>query len=85
MKRVRIMLTAITVLAVVGGALAFKAQRFDMQRICYGISTNNCGNWTTESTTAADGGILSYYTTTLGTDCQGAICPTLTHLVEEVD
>jgi len=31
MKKVKIMLTAITVMAVVGGALAFKANRFDKQ------------------------------------------------------
>ena len=37
MKKVKIMLTAITVLAVVGGALAFKAKKFS--NICYFSST----------------------------------------------
>jgi hypothetical protein len=37
MKRIKIMLTAITVFAVVGGALAFKAQKFG--QVIY--TTNN--------------------------------------------
>jgi hypothetical protein len=37
MKRIKIMLTAITVFAVVGGALAFKAQKFG--KVIY--TTNN--------------------------------------------
>lgn len=34
MKKVKIMLTAITVMAVVGGALAFKAQKFSSRVYC---------------------------------------------------
>jgi hypothetical protein len=41
MKRSKIMLTAIGVLAVVGGALAFKASHVGTQRYCYTF-TNVC-------------------------------------------
>jgi len=34
MKKVKIMLTAITVMAVVGGALAFKANKFNTKLYC---------------------------------------------------
>jgi len=39
MKKVKFMLTAITVFAVVGGALAFKAKKFSTNLYC----TNNAG------------------------------------------
>jgi len=40
MKKVKIMLTAITVLAVVGGALAFKAKTFNLGTYCTGTTTD---------------------------------------------
>jgi hypothetical protein len=43
MKRSKIMLTAIGVLAVVGGALAFKANHVGTNKYCYTF-TNACGN-----------------------------------------
>lgn len=42
MKKVRIMLTAIGVLAVVGGALAFKAKTFNSVIYCTTSSSQNC-------------------------------------------
>lgn len=39
MKKIKIMLSAIAVLAIVGGALAFKAQKFGTA-YCKGIATN---------------------------------------------
>jgi len=40
MKKVKIMLTAITVFAIIGGALAFKAKKFNTSIYCTdGIST----------------------------------------------
>ena len=43
MKKVKIMLTAITVFAVVGGALAFKAQKFNSHLFCSGgVSHKSC-------------------------------------------
>lgn len=40
MKKAKIMLTAITVLAVVGGALAFKAKKFTERRFYCTTTTN---------------------------------------------
>jgi hypothetical protein len=42
MKRVKIMLTAIAVLAVVGGALAFKAKKFTSTIYCSDNTTTFC-------------------------------------------
>lgn len=45
MKKAKIMLTAITVLAVVGGALAFKAEKLIPQKqYCTGVAVDNCPN-----------------------------------------
>jgi hypothetical protein len=41
MKKVKIMLMSALVVAAVGGALAFKAQKFSAQLNC-GITTNSC-------------------------------------------
>jgi hypothetical protein len=41
MKKVKIMLTAITVFAVVGGALAFKAKNFTSSLFCTSQATPN--------------------------------------------
>ena len=42
MKKAKIFLTAITVLAVVGGALAFKAKTFDAQIFCTNNLADDC-------------------------------------------
>jgi hypothetical protein len=41
MKRAKIMLMAIAVLAIVGGALAFKAKKFNMNVTVFGCTTTN--------------------------------------------
>ena len=46
MKRAKIMLTAITVLAVIGGALAFKANTFQSKQLFYITTTNDIGGTT---------------------------------------
>jgi hypothetical protein len=56
MKKVKIMLTAVTVLAVVGGALAFKAKTFQGNRF-YTLSSNG------QCTSPVD---ILYTTTDLG-------------------
>lgn len=43
MKKAKIMLMAITVLAVVGGALAFKAKTVDTVRVCATTTNDNSG------------------------------------------
>lgn len=91
MKNIRVMLTAIAVLAVVGGALAFKAQKFSLKKICIGTGAAkaNCqilkANWTT--TDLSD--TFSYYTQVAddATDCAVAVtdagCPTQTYIKPE--
>jgi hypothetical protein len=70
MKNVKIMLTAIAVLAVVGGALAFKAKKF--QSICYYSSdishTTDPGDrcpFVGAGTITGVGNISTYATTTV--------------------
>jgi hypothetical protein len=75
MKRVKIMLTAITILAVVAGVLAFTAQRFTASAVfCSAIDANNnpicqfpgwqrVNNFQTPTTTGPCGVGISYYTT----------------------
>lgn len=42
MKKVKVMLTAIAILAVLGGALAFKAKKFGSTIYCPGPTTTYC-------------------------------------------
>jgi uncharacterized protein YxeA len=51
MKKAKIMLTAITVFAVVGGALAFKAKTFSSSNIFCSKQQNVCVTPTTAQTT----------------------------------
>lgn len=83
MKKVKVMLTAITVFAIVGGALAFKAQKFDLARVCSGSAIDNCPNWDIDMTTTTTGNEQVYYTTTLGTNCANAKCNVSTFLKKE--
>lgn len=88
MKRIKIMLTAITVLAIVGGALAFKAQKFSMKRICSGDGPEkeNCQNLTSTTTVFTEGTQSFYYTKVAdnATNCNAVIsCPTQTYLTTE--
>jgi len=53
MKKAKIILTALTVVAVVGGALAFKAQKTGTLQC--GPTVNNCHNLTYKTTVQPDG------------------------------
>jgi len=53
MKKAKIILTALTVVAVVGGALAFKAQRAGTLQC--GPAVSNCHNLTYRTTVQPDG------------------------------
>ena len=87
MKKAKIMLTSIAILAVVGGALAFKAQR--LQRYCIvpnvtpaqqGITTTlNCNQFVLSK----PGGALKYEIPTNGAHCNGVITCTAFPLVNE--
>lgn len=89
MKKIKIMLTGIAVLAVVGGALAFKAQKFTYKKICIGTSPapEDCNilktNWRTTNIPTET---FSYYThiTDGATNCAAVTdCPTQTYLKPE--
>jgi len=88
MRKVKIMLTAITILATVGGVLAFKAKR--SQVICWASTINGmcppnlpCDHWTIGKTTLS-GGILRCTTTGLNhADCLTKICPVLARTTQE--
>lgn len=82
MKRVKIMLTAVTVLAVVGGALAFKAQKFTPSAVyCKPSSTCNFANFQRDlisgavTTTQPCGTNIKYYSEP---NCVTQITPTTT-------
>ncbi|WP_143080968.1 hypothetical protein [Chitinophaga rupis] len=64
MKRVKIMLAAITVLASVGGALAFKAKTFS-QFYCIKTTDNGGGVCTTSLQGKPGGDTFYYYTLTI--------------------
>jgi len=78
------MLTAITVFAIVGGALAFKAQKYSLPKICSGPAQDNCPNFTVRTTTSTTGVQSYFYTTTFANNCAGITeCPTQTYLTKE--
>jgi len=69
MKKVKVMLTAITVFAVVGGALAFKAQKFHTKLYCttqaaVGACTIETPGFSIVQVDPNDNGELSTCTTT---------------------
>lgn len=73
MKKVKIMLTAITVFAVVSGALAFKAQRFGLKNVYCRVSSaceikefQTTDNGQASVTNPCGGTITTYYTTNIG-------------------
>jgi hypothetical protein len=77
MKRVKIMLTAIAVLAAVGGALAFNA-KFN-KRVCTAAYNNgcpsSCSNLTTGHTDPSTGTMYCYKVVANGaTSCSGITC-----------
>jgi hypothetical protein len=87
MKRVKIMLSAITVLAVVGGALAFKAQRFSPsavfcsaldeqgQRICDFAGFQTVNNGQVSQTIPCGAANIEYYTTSAANCTQNGVLP----------
>lgn len=86
MKKVKVMLTAITVLAVVGGALAFKASKFTAA-FCTksGSTAGQCTSYVENSIEAQSGGILAWTSATVDTqNCTKSTAPNCgfqTHLV----
>ena len=88
MKKAKIMLTAITVLAVVGGALAFKAKKYDGTQYCTGTTTaaNKCINSILNGKLLASGAMTYYKVTTDATKCgntPGATCTSSGTIVSE--
>jgi hypothetical protein len=68
MKRVKMMLTAITVFAVVGGALAFKAKNNYGAVIFTGSVANSCPNETPNFTSTTTSSSPSIFLTIEGGD-----------------
>lgn len=68
MKRVKIMLTAITVFAVVGGALAFKAKKFGID-YCTKDSSGKCTSFILNSKQEIGGTQFFAVQTTNTTNC----------------
>jgi len=77
MKRIKVMFTAITVLAVVGGALAFKAaNKFGTLSYCTAASSGQCNAFTTNSRITTGDHILIYAVETSNTSgCSGINAP----------
>lgn len=63
MKKVKIMLSAIALLAVVGGSLAFKAQYNYGTQLYTGTSTNSCPILKQNVTSTSDDSFPSTYVT----------------------
>jgi type IV secretory pathway protease TraF len=81
MKKARVMLTAIAVLAVVGGALAFKAKT-NFYKLYYNDSQSKCVLWdvTFHAKPVASGGtVFAGYSTT--SDTQNA-CPGVATIID---
>lgn len=83
MKKVRIMLTAIAILAVVGGALAFKAGTNPNTRYCYktGTAVGTCTTTAPVDFTANSGSGIRYTTTSNVSNCTTLNCPTAANTV----
>lgn len=71
MKRVKIMLTAICVFAVIGGALAFKVKTFGTKSYCTKVNSgdNICTSFVTNATFAAGTPALKYTLTSNTANC----------------
>jgi len=85
MKRVKVMLAAIAVIAVVGGALAFKALKFDGKVYCTvnydpGVSSQFCPNvaLTTIATDLGGHQQIRYIQVNNQQECQSSPACTLT-------
>jgi len=75
MKKVKIMLTAVAVLAVVGGALAFKATKFTSS-FCTksGASTGACTSYVLNSVEDPSGVKIAAFPTSDTRQCSQATC-----------
>jgi hypothetical protein len=72
MKKVRIMLAAIAVLGVVGGALAFKAKNPTLKYCYVGTTTTSvCTTFVPINSTIAAGQAIHYTTTNVAAACPG--------------
>jgi len=89
MKKAKIMLTSLAILAVVGGALAFKAHRqssycvvTNLTPAAAGITTTlNCNSFVASTSVGAQ--VLSYEIPTTGIDCSGVITCTANKLKKD--
>jgi hypothetical protein len=71
MKKAKLLLTGIAVLAIVGGALAFKAKSAFNKNYCTSDTSGTCPNFASAKKGGTSGTII-YYVTTAGTDCSEA-------------
>ena len=74
MKKAKIILTSLTVLAVLGGALAFKAQNFGTRNFYYptedgAACTIKAANMASSFDAASGATLEGHYTTVEGGDC----------------
>lgn len=80
MKRIKVILTAVTVLAVVGGALAFKSSsKFGTLSFCtkaHSSGPGTCAGFVTNSKESTASGAISYYAfrTTITGNCTTEQC-----------
>ena len=95
MKKAKVMLMLIAVLAVVGGALAFKAKKFSI-KYCYATTVNNAAKTCNANIAFSKPGEVApgftYYYTTLKSDgvtpvdvigdCPSTACPSTTLTIE---
>jgi len=88
MKRAKIMLTAVAVLAVVGGALAFKANTKFTKTYCILTTVNNpsggtCTGQFVNSKTSTTGSRYWYIEKPTGQNCNTQSCLVSTSIVAE--
>lgn len=82
MKKAKFALTAVAVLAVIGGALAFKANRQNTTFFSYGTTTIDgqqqigCVVPVLLQRTTNPGGVITPYLSTLSTTLNPAVCTT---------
>jgi hypothetical protein len=84
MKRVKVMLMAITVLTVVGGALAFKAAKFNTKYCIKTGASGACTTYFTNSKILDPGGSqFRGFETTNTSDCVNQSCPNIILLEQD--
>lgn len=78
MKKVKVFLTAITVLAVVGGALAFKANKFNTKKIWTSTQAGACSNEVLNKVLTTTSTSAKIYVTDAGAGAQCILTYTVT-------